>query len=192
MADLFDVPVIPGLVYRERFITPGEELELIEQCRALGLEPFRFHGWTGKRLTRSFGWRYDFERASFLPTDPIPDWLMWLRERAADLAGLQSDELPHALIVRYDPGAGIGWHRDRPQFDRVVGTSLASPVTMRFRQRSGSRFRRVKVPLAPGSAYLLSGEVRSDWEHGIESHDALRYSITFRSLSELGRRVSGA
>jgi hypothetical protein len=47
------------------------------------------------------------------------------------------------------------------------------------------------VPLLPRSAYHLSGEVRHEWEHGITEHDALRYSITFRSLSELGRRQGG-
>jgi len=40
----------------------------------------------------------------------------------------------------------------------------------------------VKLPLAPGSAYHLAGEARREWEHGIASHDALRFSITFRSL----------
>ncbi len=43
--------------------------------------------------------------------------------------------------------------------------------------------RRSGAPLAPGSAYLLSGEVRRDWEHSITPMTALRYSITFRTLA---------
>ena len=94
------------------------------------------------------------------------------------------------LLARYDPGAGIGWHRDRPQFEDVVGISLGSAAVMRFRQRSPDGFRRAKVHLEPRSAYLLSGEVRHEWEHSIAPSDRLRFSITFRSLSEKGKVAS--
>ena len=61
---------------------------------------------------------------------------------------------------------------------------------MRFRQRLLSGFRRANVQLEPRSAYLLSGEVRWEWEHSIAPGDSLRFSITFRSLSEKGRRLA--
>ena len=189
---LFAEPLIPGLELRQDFVGEDEEHALVERIEALGLAPFRFHGWTGKRLTRSFGWRYDFEDASFTEDEPIPGWLEPLRARAAAFAGLAPDDFAHALIIRYDPGAGIGWHRDRPQFDRVVGASLGAPTVMRFRQRTASGFRRALVELPPRSAYLLSGEVRCDWEHSIAAHEALRFSITFRSLSERGLRSRSA
>ena len=189
---LFGDPVIPGLDLCEEFISADEEAELIARIEALGLSPFRFQGWTGKRLTRSFGWRYDFDDASFTQTEDIPDWLDPLRSQAATFAGLQPSDFAHALVVRYDPGAGIGWHRDRPQFDKVVGVSLGAATVMRFRQRTPSGFRRTYARLEPRSAYLLSGEVRGDWEHSIAAHQALRFSITFRSLSERGRRVLSA
>ena len=189
---LFADPVIPGLELRDDFVGVEEERRLIDRIAQLDLSPFRFQGWTGKRMTRSFGWRYDFDDASFTQTEEIPQWLQPFRERAASFAGLAADDFAHALVVRYDPGAGIGWHRDRPQFDRVVGVSLGAATTMRFRQRTASGFRRAKVELEPRSAYLLSGEVRSDWEHSIAAHEALRFSITFRSLSPLGLRSRSA
>lgn len=189
---LFADPVVPGLELREGFVGKTEERPLIDHIEQLGLSPFRFQGWTGKRLTRSFGWRYDFDDASFSETEPIPEWLLPMRERAADLAGLAPGDFAHALVIRYDPGAGIGWHRDRPQFDRVVGISLGAPTVMRFRQRTDRGFRRANVRLEPRSAYLLSGEVREHWEHSIAAHDALRFSITFRSLSERGLRSRSA
>jgi alkylated DNA repair dioxygenase AlkB len=157
---------------------------------SLELAPFRFHGWLGNRKTQTFGWRYDFDDASFAPAEPIPDWLHPLRDKAAAFAGLAPGNLSHVLLARYDPGAGIGWHRDRPQFEQVVGITLAAPATMRFRQRTAGGFRRATVNLEPGSAYLLSGEVRWDWEHSISPGDSLRFSITFRSLSEKGRRLA--
>lgn len=187
-AELFAGPLIAGLAYCEDFISPDEHSALLKQLEGLDLDPFRFHGWLGKRRTQSFGWRYDFDDASFRPTEPIPDWLSPLRDRAAIFAGVAPDEIAHVLIARYDPGAGIGWHRDRPQFERVVGVSLSAAAVLRFRQRTASGFRRASLPVEPRSAYLLSGEARGQWEHSIAPGEALRFSITFRSLSELGRR----
>lgn len=187
---LFDTPLIAGLRYQERLIDEAEETGLIRKLSELEMSPFRFHGWLGNRRTQSFGWRYDFDDASFTPTDPIPNWLDVLRQRAAAFAGLQPDEFVHVLLARYDPGAGIGWHRDRDVFERVVGISLCTPATLRFRQRTGSGFRRANIEVAPRSAYLLSGEARHDWEHSISPGQSLRFSITFRTLSEKGSRMA--
>jgi len=188
--DLFSEPLIAGLAYRRDFITQAEHDCLVTELGKLDLAPFRFHGWLGNRKTQTFGWRYDFDDASFSPAEPIPDWLQPVRARAAAFAGLAPEQFAHVLLARYDPGAGIGWHRDRPQFEKVVGISIGAPATMRFRQRVADGFRRANVHLEPGSAYLLSGEVRWDWEHSIAPGDALRFSITFRSLSEKGRRLA--
>jgi alkylated DNA repair dioxygenase AlkB len=191
MADLFDAPLIAGLQYQADAITAAEHDRLIEHVSELELAPFRFHGWTGNRRTQSFGWRYDFEDASFTPADPLPDWLLPLRDTAAAFAAVEPRDFVHVLLARYDPGAGIGWHRDRDVFEKVVGLSLGSDATLRFRKRTSEGFRRVRVPVAPRSAYLLSGEARHEWEHSIAAGDALRFSITFRTLSAKGRRIAG-
>ena len=189
---LFDSPLIAGLRYQEAIIDEAEERVLIAKIRELDLSPFRFHGWLGNRKTQSFGWRYDFDDASFNPTEPIPDWLDEVRATAAAFAELQPDDFVHVLLARYDPGAGIGWHRDRDVFEKVVGISLCTPATLRFRQRSDSGFRRANLEVAPRSAYLLSGEARYDWEHSISPGQSLRFSITFRTLSDKGRRITAS
>jgi alkylated DNA repair protein (DNA oxidative demethylase) len=189
MRDLFDLAVLPGLFEAKDIIDADKERALIAGIDAAALEPFRFQGWTGKRLTASFGWRYDFDNASFGPTDPIPDFLLPLRERAAALAGLRPLDLVQVLLVRYDPGAGIGWHRDRPVFEHVVGISLGAPAEMRFRRRITGGFERRTVPLPPRGAYHLAGEARHGWEHSIVPMVETRWSITFRSLSEKGLRA---
>ena len=190
MSLLFDTPLIAGLRYAEAAISVGEERELLDRLEPLDLAPFRFHGWVGNRRTQSFGWRYDFDDASFAAAEPIPDWLQPLRERAAAFAGLKPSDFVHVLLARYDPGAGIGWHRDRDVFEEVVGFSLRTSATLRFRQRIASGFRRANLEVAPRSAYLLSGEARHDWEHSIAPGGALRFSITFRALSAEGRRLA--
>jgi alkylated DNA repair protein (DNA oxidative demethylase) len=192
MSLLFETPLISGLRYEEDLIGDGEERSLVEQLSAADLSPFQFHGWFGNRKTRSFGWRYDFEDSSFAPTEPIPDWLQPLGETVARFAGVRPSDFVHVLLARYDPGAGIGWHRDRDVFEKVVGISLGTPAILRFRRRKPGGFDRANLDLAPRSAYLLSGEVRWDWEHRILPGDRLRFSVTFRTLSEKGRRIAAA
>ena len=182
--DLFDAPILPGLSYADSIMSAEEEIELIARIDAQALAPFRFQGWLGKRLTISFGWNYDFDRGAFGPTDPIPDWLLALKSRAADFAGLPDSELVQVLLIRYDPGAGIGWHRDRPVFEHVVGVSLGVPAVMRFRRRLETGFARASVPLAPRSIYYLACDARHIWEHSIAEIDQTRWSITFRSLAK--------
>jgi DNA oxidative demethylase len=94
------------------------------------------------------------------------------------------------LIIRYDPGAGIGWHRDRPMFEHVLGISLGAPVVMRFRRRRPGGFDRVSALLPPRSIYHLTGEARHEWEHSIAGMTMTRWSITFRSLSKNGVRLA--
>jgi alkylated DNA repair protein (DNA oxidative demethylase) len=177
--------VLPeGLVHREDFISEAEEGMLLADIAALDFKPFAFQGWLGNRQTVSFGYRYDFNESRVHEAPPIPDFLLAVRERAAGFARLAPAELAQALVIRYDPGAGIGWHRDRPFFDKVVGISLQSACDLRFRQRVAGKFRRFTLRAAPRSAYLLTGDIRHHWEHSIAPVTERRFSITFRSRNE--------
>ncbi|WP_293901706.1 alpha-ketoglutarate-dependent dioxygenase AlkB [Phenylobacterium sp.] len=184
-APLFDLPPTgpPGLAYRPDLIAPDEERDLVERLGALPFAPFVFRGYEGRRRVVSFGLRYDFSGQGLVQAAPIPDWLRPVRDRAAAFAGLPGEAFAHLLINEYRPGAPIGWHRDRPAFDKVVGVSLLAPTTMRFRRRVGDRFERINVPIAPRSAYLLDGPARHDWEHSLPEARAHRYALTFRNLS---------
>ena len=181
-SDLFERPGLPGLKQADAIVTAEEEQALIHLIDAAGLAPFRFHGWQGKRLTASFGWSYDFETGRLARTETIPAWLLPVRAKAARFAGLEARDLVQALLIRYDAGAGIGWHRDRPLFEHVVGLSLGAPATMRFRRRRAGGFDRATAELLPRSVYHLGGEARHEWEHSIPEMALTRWSITFRSL----------
>jgi len=180
--DLFGPALLPGLAYGEAIITAGEEAELIAQIEGAKLTPFQFQQWEGKRLTRSLGWTYDFQTGRFAPGDPMPSWLDPVRARAAAFAGIEPDALEQTLLIEYGLGAGIGWHKDRPVFEHVIGLSLGTPATMRFRRRTETGFERATAALAPRSIYHMRGEVRDDWEHSIAPMPEPRWSITFRSL----------
>lgn len=196
--ELFGVPsstgmaaLVAGLAYRTGIVDEELEQQLIHAVDGQPLSPFRFQGWLGKRLTSSFGWSYDFDKGGVAAAPPMPDWLLPVRDIAAGFAGLPANELVQALVIRYDPGAAIGWHRDRPMFEHVVGLSLGAPASLRLRKRTDSGFERRSLLIAPRSIYHLAGEVRHDWEHSITPMDMTRWSITFRSLSEKGRRMIG-
>jgi alkylated DNA repair protein (DNA oxidative demethylase) len=186
MPDLFGMPVLPGLALASDFVSAAEEQALIAAIDGVDLSPYRFQGWTGKRLTASFGWAYDSDAGRLRRGDPVPDWLLPFRDRAADFAGVAPDEVVQALLIRYDSGVGIGWHKDRPPFEDVVGVSLGSATAMRFRRRRGGGFERTTVPLERRGAYRLSGEVRHGWEHSIAEHEHTRWSVTFRSVRAAG------
>jgi DNA oxidative demethylase len=173
-----------GLVYRQDFITRAEERELAARIAELPLKPFEFHGFEGNRRVASFGWRYVFDGSGLQQAEEIPDFLLPLRARAAGLAGIEAGAFQHVLLTEYAPGAGIGWHRDRSVFDEVVGISLLAPARLRFRRKKAGNWERATLLAEPRSAYLLTGQARSEWEHSIPPLDALRYSITFRSLLE--------
>ena len=184
-ADLFGQPdpgVPDGLVYRPAFLSAKEEAALIGQVAALPFAPFQFHGFEGNRRTVSFGMEYKFDGSGLRETEPFPDWLLPVRDRAAELARVAPEAFVHALIIEYAPGAGIGWHRDRPLFGDVLGVSLAAGAPLRFRLKDGSKWRRFTLPAEPRSAYLLRGPARTEWEHSIAPVAALRYSITLRTL----------
>jgi alkylated DNA repair dioxygenase AlkB len=174
-----------GLLYRPGFIGRGDEEALVARVRKLPFRDFEFHGHTGKRRVVSFGWRYDFSGRRIQKADDIPDYLLPVRAAAAAFAGLEPEEFQHALVTEYGPGAGIGWHRDKEVFGRVVGVSLLSPCVLRFRRATGPKmWERGNLSTGPRSAYLLSGPARTEWQHSILRVDSLRYSITFRNLRE--------
>lgn len=172
----------PGFSYAPDLLSSEEADALVRQFEQLPFQPFDFRGFKGNRQTVAFGSRYDFTHSRVSPAEPIPEWMGGLRARASTFAGVDEDALVQALITEYPPGAGIGWHRDRPEYGKVVGVSFASACVLRLRRPNGASWRRESVLLQPRSAYLLDGEVREDWQHSIMPGDRLRYSVTFRTL----------
>jgi alkylated DNA repair dioxygenase AlkB len=172
-----------GLIYRPELLGEAEERALLDVLERLEFHEIRMHGVVAKRTARHFGVDYDYERrAAVQEAEPIPDWLVPVRERAAELAGGEPEELAEILVQRYPPGAQIGWHRDAPAFGIVVGISLGSAARMRFRRDKGGVRHTFELELEPRSGYVLAGESRTAWQHHVPPAKALRYSITFRTL----------
>lgn len=140
------------------------------------------HGVAARRRIVQFGWRYSFDARALTEGAALPPFLAGIRDRAAAVAGIEPIDLSETLVTEYQPGATIGWHRDAPPFGVVVGISLLSACRFRLRRPEGDTWQRAELALAPRSLYVLAGVVRSAWQHSIPAVDALRYSITFRTL----------
>jgi alkylated DNA repair dioxygenase AlkB len=67
-------------------------------------------------------------------------------------------------------------------FEDVVAFSFVNPCRLRFRRKAEGGWKRAALLAAPGSAYLLHGPAREQWEHSIPKVAALRYSVTFRTF----------
>ena len=178
-----------GFRYVADFLQPAEERDLVALLEGLPWEAVIFRGYEARRRVVHFGHRYEFERRGVTPGLPIAEPLVALRERAAALADHDPERYVEVLATEYRPGATIGWHSDAPAFgSTVLGVSVASSCRMRFRRRAPDGWSRWDQVLEPRSAYVIGGEARSAWQHSIPPTEALRYSITYRTVRSRHRR----
>ncbi|MDX8456443.1 alpha-ketoglutarate-dependent dioxygenase AlkB [Mesorhizobium sp. VK9D] len=171
-----------GFSYRPDLISQDEERELVRHIQGLSFQPFDFHGHLANRQIVGFGLRYDYERRQVVEAPSIPDFLLPVRAKVAEFAGVPAAAFGQALINEYRPGAGIGWHRDKPHFELVAGVSLLAPCSFRLRRKKGAAWDRETIDVEPRSVYLMAGPARNEWEHSIPPVERHRYSVTFRTI----------
>ena len=182
--ELFGLALPEGFEYQEDFVSAAEEAALLTAIAALPLAEARYKGYTARRRIASFGSSYDFDDNRLQPAEPLPGFLLPLRERAAEWAGVAPEALSAALVAEYRPGTPLGWHRDVPDYEIVVGVSLGAWARMKLRPYPPVQPRKsdvVTLDLAPRSAYVIRGVARWGWQHRIAPTAALRHSITLRT-----------
>lgn len=174
----------PGLEYEREFLSRDDESELIETIRTLPLAPARYRSYRARRRVMSYGGHFDYDANRLEPSPALVAELHPLRDRVARWLGVASDALVHVLVAEYAPGTPLGWHRDVPDFEDVVGVSLGGEATMRCRPYPPVQPKRadvVRLTLEPRSIYLLQGVARWRWQHSVAPTKSLRWSITFRT-----------
>jgi alkylated DNA repair dioxygenase AlkB len=182
--DLFARALPPGLIYCPEFVSTDEERELLSIIQQLPLREARYLQYVARRRTLSYGAGYDFQARQATPAPPLPAFLEELRARAAAWAGVAPQEFVQALIAEYRPGTPLGWHRDVPDYELVVGISLAAAARMRLRRYPWNPAQKadiVNLTLEPRSAYTLRDAARWQWQHCVPPVKQLRYSITLRT-----------
>ena len=175
-----------GFVYQAEFISNDEEKMLLDAIKQIEFGEVRMHGVIAKRRVAHYGRGYEYNSAGLTEAAPIPGFLLPLRERVASFAGRAPDEFAEALVTDYPEGAPIGWHRDAPPFDIIVGVTLLSDCTMHFRPwppaKKGATRAKATQLLERRSAYILRGPSRTQWQHHIPPTKTRRISVTFRTL----------
>jgi alkylated DNA repair dioxygenase AlkB len=140
-----DVSLSPaGLQYRPDFVSERDEHDLVQRIRSLPLQPFQFGAFLGKRRVAWFGWRYDYSQQKLQQAEALPAWIAPVIARLEAFGDLPAGAIRQVLFTQYEAGAGIGWHRDKPHFEKVFGLSLLSPAGSDFaagRKAAGSVIR---------------------------------------------------
>jgi alkylated DNA repair dioxygenase AlkB len=185
-SDLFDLAgqseQPQGFRYFPDVLSPSEEASLVEHFRHLPLQPFEFQGFLANRRIFTFGHKYAFAGQKPRADARIPEDFRPLTELAAKISGRSAEAFEQVMVTEYAPGAGIGWHRDRPWYEDIVAVSFLAPCTLRLRRKKGPSWERRSAYIEPRSVYLLHGSVRDDWQHSIAPMDVLRYSVTLRTF----------
>jgi alkylated DNA repair dioxygenase AlkB len=175
-----------GLLIEPAMIDVDEERALLAIAAALPLREARYKSYTARRRVYAYGSQFDFDAYRLRPTaiGELPAPLHALRERLASWVGVRPDDFVHVMIAEYRPGTPLGWHRDAPDYELIVGVSLGSAARLRFRPwppRDPTKNDIVAIDLAPRSAYLMRDAARWGWQHSVPPVSALRHSVTMRT-----------
>ncbi len=188
---------IRGFELHKGFLTPGEQLEIVEELRSVIRDAPLFSPQTpyGKpmsvRMTSAgkFGWfsdksgyRYVTEHPSGTPWPEIPACIrrVWM-SLAANARMAEC-----CLINFYDANAKMGLHQDKDEADfsqPVVSVSLGDSARFRIGNvtRGGST---ESVWLDSGDVVLMAGDARMTY-HGV---DQIRFGSS--SLLKRGGRIN--
>jgi len=190
-SELFELPPrLPhGLVYRPQFLTRAEEAALLAAMAPLPFRQARFQQYIARRRVVHFHADGDvdttdaYDDGESFSSGPVPPFLAALQQRIAEAFGISRLAFVHTLVSEYQPGAPIGWHRDKPAYGVVFGLSLKGRGTMRFRPLDPNAEPRqtLVLELEPRSLYVMQGPIRWLWQHSMLPARELRYSITFRT-----------
>lgn len=166
----------PGLQFEPQFIDAAAERALLEVAAALPLQQARFKIYTARRRVHHFA------------PDALPPALQSLRDRLAAWAGIDGADFVHAMVSEYRAGTPLGWHRDAPQYELIVGVSFGGHARLRLRPWPAVDPKKddiVALDLVPRSAYLMRGPARWAWQHSVPPVPGLRYSVTMRTARAL-------
>jgi len=175
---------VSGLRFVPDFLGVGEADDLLRLVGALPLTEARYKEFTARRRVAAFGGQFDYEAFELRDAPAIPQAFHPLRDKVATMLDVGPGVFEHMLVAEYRPGTPLGWHRDVPDFESIVGVSLLGTATMKFRRyphRVGARSNALQLELTPRSLYVIEGDARWNWQHSVMATRELRYSLTLRT-----------
>jgi alkylated DNA repair dioxygenase AlkB len=174
----------PGLQFVPDFLSQAEADAVLELVAKLTLVEARYKDYTAKRRVASFGGQFDYTAMQLKNGPAIPDMFAPLIDQIAGWLGVAPSLFTHMLVAEYSPGTPLGWHRDVPDFESIVGVSLLGTATMKFRpypHTVGQRTKVLQLELPPRSLYVIEGDARWHWQHSVAATHEQRFSVTLRT-----------
>ncbi|HEX4055346.1 MAG TPA: alpha-ketoglutarate-dependent dioxygenase AlkB [Tepidisphaeraceae bacterium] len=179
------VPNIEGMTYVSDFLSQTEQETVLEE---IDRQPWRDDL---KRRVQHYGYRYDYKARRVDPSmflGRLPSFVMPMANKLVERS-LFSQRPDQLIVNEYLPGQGITAHIDcEPCFAGAIAmVSLGWAYEMEFIH---SQTRDVRaILLAAGSALVITGPARYDWQHQIRARRndrgvprQRRVSLTFRNV----------
>lgn len=184
--------VIPGLYYYRDCFSEAEEKRLIEFLENESTW-FSVGNSDNSRKVLHYGFTYNYSSAGKLEQAPaFSETIDWLRSKIREIHSVPTElELNQCIVNKYLPGQGIAPHVDKKTFkDFICCVTVGSGATMEFTKENETN----TLYTEPRSLYIMSGEARYEWKHGMRSRKSdivegkkimrdTRYSLTFRTVA---------
>ena len=180
-----------GLYYFPNFITQSESEKILSELSANK----KWVGVTSCKNSRRvihYGYLYSYAGGPLNPTDPIPSFYDDIISNTVDTCPI--DNIPkfdQLIINEYMCGQGITPHiDDTKKFGPIIAcVTLGSGIEIEFTRSQHETF---KIYVEPNSLYIMSGDARYLWKHGIIQRKTdrvdgkrhcrgTRISLTFRT-----------
>ena len=110
------------------------------------------------------------------PDEP-PPWSLRLAKRFVS-DGIHDRPPTHVRLMRYDAAGGVPAHIDHPSLgEAIVALTLGSTRILQLTRKRGRAL--TEALLFPGDLYVLAGDARYRWMHG----------VPYRSADDFGGRT---
>jgi len=184
---------ISGLYYIPNFLSSDENEEIIKYLH-------NYKKWqhvnkhSNTRRVIHYGYNYSYDRSGISKAKEIPKYFknLVLKDKINNILKkkLLNQEMEQLIINEYKPGQGIFPHVDHQKYfgDNIVCLTVGSGTTIDFINKYDSS-KKKSIYVDTGSLYIMSGDSRHKWKHGIRRtlYDngikrGTRFSLTYRTI----------
>jgi alkylated DNA repair dioxygenase AlkB len=186
---------IKGLYYIENYLTNNEQTKILKFLNDSKKWKSVGNGNSSRKVIQ-YGHSYAYDRSGITKIEEIPKQLLDIvdLDRINIDIGLNmfdsTQNMEQLIINEYVPGQGIFKHIDRTEYfgPIIICVSVGNQIDIEFSRFGGIDKEIVKVK--PGSMYIMSGDSRYKWKHGIKkakknsdgTKRGIRYSLTYRTI----------
>ena len=191
----YEDDLVKGLYYIPDYLTVQEQQEIMKYLRKTKKWQTVGKSYSSRRVIQ-FGYSYSYDRTGVKKIEELPEYFQKLVDiehvNGVLNKELLTEDMEQLIINEYKPGQGIHPHIDHYKYfgPIIVCLTIGSGIGIDFTRVDDPSIGK-QVYVKPGSLYIMSGESRSIWRHGIKrgKYDGpikrgIRYSLTYRTILE--------